>query len=250
MKILDLVPITVDVWTPESGAYIRQHLHRDTEVVTRRLVHGPASIEGEYDEVLAGPEIVAMCGEAEKEGFDAVFVDCFGDPAVRAARECCDIPILGGFEPALYYSLGLADKIGIVTVLPHVVSMLDGLIAKNHLEGRVVSLRHVNIAVLDLHSIDPLVAAVVKQARKAVEADGAGAVVLGCTAIVGVAEAVGERLANEGLSVPVIEAAQAALMLLETHVRMGWRHSRRTYLPPRAKDRTWWPGDGAEPMQA
>jgi allantoin racemase len=245
MRILDLVPITTDLWTDEVAAYVAKHLHPDTEVVPKRLAHGPGSIEGEYDEVLAAPEIVAYCRQAEADGFDAVFIDCFGDPAVRAARECVDIPVFGGFEPAVYAALGMADKIGIVTVLPHVVSMIEGLIAKTGLKDRVVSLRYVDIAVLDLHEMDALVSSLVVQAKAAVEHEGVGAVVLGCTAMVGVTEAVQAELAKQGCRIPVVEAAQAALITLETYVRMGWRQSRQTYMAPRAKSRRWWPGDEA-----
>ncbi|MDR1431587.1 MAG: aspartate/glutamate racemase family protein [Propionibacteriaceae bacterium] len=243
MKILDLIPITTNLWSDDVAAYVTKHLLPDTEVVPKWLTHGPGSIEGEYDEVLAAPEIVSYCQQAEAEGYDAVFVDCFGDPAVRAARECVDIPVFGGFEPAIYSALGMADRIGIVTVLPHVVSMLDGLIAKTGMRERIVSLRYVNIAVLDLHELSGLVASLVAQAKQAIENERVGAIVLGCTAMVGVKEAVAEELQNQGYQVPVIEAAQAGLIMLESYVRMGWKQSRLCYLPPRPKSRSWWPGN-------
>ncbi|MDR1386583.1 MAG: aspartate/glutamate racemase family protein [Propionibacteriaceae bacterium] len=244
MRILDLVPITTNLWTDQVAAYVTRPLLPTTEVVPRWLEHGPASIEGEYDEVLAAPEVVMACRQAERDGFDAVFVDCFGDPGVRAAREVVSIPVFGGFEPAVHYALGLADKIGVVTVLPHVVSLLNGLIAKAHLGDRVVSLRHVDIAVLDLSGLERLTDALVEQAELAIEREGVGAIVLGCTAMVGVQEAVEARLRADGHPVPVVEAAQASLLMLETFVRQGWTQSRATYLPSRPKARTWWAEGG------
>ena len=62
-----------------------------------------------------------------------------------------------------------------------------------------------------------------------IRSGGAEAVVLGCTAMMGVAERVRANLLNEGYDVPVIEAAQAALTLLETYVRMGVKQSRIAY---------------------
>jgi allantoin racemase len=243
MKILNILPITSDIWTKEMDEYVTKFLLPETRVVTKRLTHGPASIECEYDEVLAMPEILSMCKEAEKEGFDAVFIDCFADPAVRAARECVNIPVFGGFEPAVFYALGISDKIGIVTVLPEVVSMLHGLIKKESLQDRITSLRYVSIPVLDLGGLDKLTAALIAESKKAIDEDGVGAIVLGCTAIVGVKEAVEKGLRESNYNTVVVEAAQASLMMLETFARMGLRHSRITYLPPPKKDRVWWDGD-------
>jgi allantoin racemase len=242
MKILNIVPITSDIWTGEMDNYVRKFLLPDTEVVSRCLKHGPASIESAYDEVLASPEVVMFCKQAEQEGFDGVFVDCFGDPGVKAARECVSIPVFGGFEPAVYYALGIADRIGIITVLPDVLSMLNGLIAKEGMRERVTSLRYVSIPVLDLSGLDKLITALIDEGKKAISEDGVGAIVLGCTAMVGVKEAVEAGLKSAGYDVTVLEAAQASLIMLETYVRMGYRHSRLNYLPPREKARTWWGG--------
>jgi len=244
MKILNILPITSNIWTDAINDYVTKNLLPGTEIVTRVLTHGPVSIESEYDEAYAVPEVVFMCVEAEKEGFDAVFVDCFGDPGVRAARERVKIPVFGGFEPAMLFALGMADKVGIVTVLENVVPMLDGLIAKEGLERRVSSLRYVSIPVLDLDGLEKLTAALIDESKKAINEDGAGVIVLGCTGMIGVKEAVAQGLADAGRPVPVVEAAQASLMMLETFVRMGYKHSRKTYLSPPNKKRLWWDGTG------
>ncbi|WP_010255595.1 aspartate/glutamate racemase family protein [Treponema primitia] len=249
MRLLNIVPITTDIWNTEYDTYCRKYLLPDTKVETKKLTHGPASIESEYDEALAVPEVVFLCREAEKEGFDAVFINCFGDPGVRAARERVHIPVFGGFGPAIFYSLGIADRIGIVTVLPDVVSMLRGLIAKEGLKERVTSLRYVSIPVLDLSGIEKLISALITESKKAIDEDGVGSIVLGCTAMIGVKEAVEKGLRADGYNTVVIEAAQASLMMCETYVRMGLSHSRITYMPPRDKERFWWTGDGVLPIK-
>jgi allantoin racemase len=249
MKILNVLPITSDIWTDEMDKYVTKYLLPDTKTVVKILRHGPASIEGEYDEVLAMPEIVFLCKEAEKEGFDGVFVNCFGDPGVRAAREAVNIPVFGGFEPAVFYALGISDKIGIVTVLPEVVSMLRGLVRREGLESRIPSLRYVNIPVLDLSGLDKLVAALIAESKRAIDEDGAGTIVLGCTGMVGVKEAVEKGLGEGGYNTTVIEAAQASLILLETFIRMGWNHSKLTYMPPRQKERFWWDGEAVRGIE-
>jgi allantoin racemase len=121
--------------------------------------------------------------------------------------------------------------------------MLNGLIRREGLESRIPSLRYVNIPVLDLSGLDKLIAALIVESKKAIDEDGVGTIVLGCTAMVGVKEAVEKGLRADGYNTTVIEAAQASLILLETFIRMGWNHSKITYMPPRQKDRLWWSGE-------
>ena len=59
------------------------------------------TIECEYDEVYSAPQVVSLA-VAEANGVDGVFVNCFGDPGVRAVREKLKVPVFGGFEPAIY----------------------------------------------------------------------------------------------------------------------------------------------------
>ncbi|MDR1074518.1 MAG: aspartate/glutamate racemase family protein [Treponema sp.] len=243
MKILNIIPIISDIWTDEMQKYVTKDLLPTTEVVSKNIKHGPASIEGEYDEALAVPEALFLTKKAEKEGFDAVFIDCFGEPGVRAARELVNIPVFGGFEPAIFYALGVADRIGIVSVLPEVAPLIREVVAREGLQSRIPSIRYVNIPVLSLEDIEKLAAALIKESVKAIDEDHVEMIVLGCTAMVGVKERVEEGLKSEGYDVVVIEAAQAALMMLETYVRMGLKHSVYTYPAPREKKRTWWGGD-------
>jgi len=242
MKLLNLVPIIGgdQWWNDEMSAYTCKYLRPDTQVETWSLQHGPGSIEGEYDEMLATPETVFLCEKAQKEGFDGVFINCFGDPGVRAAREVVDIPVFGGFEPVMQMALGVADKIGIITVIPHPVSMIRAGVAKARFDERVVCVRNINVPVLDLADHKKVVSALVEQAVQAINMDLAQAIVLGCTGFVDVAEAVQDQLRDKGYDTVVLEAARSAMMMLEVYAAMGLRHSRLTYLPPREKERTWW----------
>ena len=112
MKLLDIVPVTTPgLITPEMEAYINKYLGKDTVMDITQITRGTASIECEYDEAMCAPDIIARCIEAEKAGYEGVFINCFGDPGVRAARECVRIPVFGGFEPVMHLALGLADVV-------------------------------------------------------------------------------------------------------------------------------------------
>ena len=150
MKIKNIIPVTGPVITPEMIKYIRKYLSPDTELSTSQIKVDTPSIECEYDEAMAGPDVLRLCKEAEAEGCDGIFINCFGDPAVKAARELVNIPVLGGFEPAMHLALGLADKIAIISVMKNVLPMIEGEVAKSHFDGRVCCVRSIDIPVEEL----------------------------------------------------------------------------------------------------
>lgn len=235
IKIKNIIPVTGDVITPEMVEYIRKYLSPDTELISSQIKEGPPSIECAYDEAICAPDVLRLCREAEEEGCDAIFINCYGDPAVRAAREYVNIPVFGGFEPSLFLCMGLADNIAIITVMKNVLPMLEGNTARAHFDGRVCCVRSIDIPVEDLKQHDKVVAALVEESVKAINENGAQAVSLGCTAMVDVAEDVQAALKERGYEIPVIEAAQAAVMLLEVEARMHLLQSRITYMRPPAR---------------
>ncbi len=235
MKYLNLIPVP----NPELAQEIEKAMHgaasEGTILDMTTVDYGPASIEGEYDEALSAAAIMDKC--AKVGAYDGVFVNCFGDPGVRAAREYLGVPVFGGFEPPILLALGLADKIGIVTVLKNVVPMIQGNIKKAGWEDRVPSVRVVNIPVLDLEKADDLVDAIAQEAKNAIEIDGVEAIVLGCTGMAGAAEKIHGYLLEAGYDVPVIDPTFAAIKLLEVYGALGLKPSRLTYMPIRDKER-------------
>ncbi len=235
MKILNVIPCNSDIFTPEMEKYVCRFLSEDTVVDSERLYEGTPSIEGAYDEVINSPYAVDIAKKGEKNGYDAIFMNCFGDPGVAAARECVDVPVFGGYEPAVLVAMGLADKIGIVTVVPNVVEPITRHTAAERFEGRVVSISDIGIPVLELSDHKKLCTAVLNESIKVIKEKGVQAIVLGCTGVVNVTEEVKKALCEEGFDIPVIEAAQSALMMLELYAKMGLSQSRLAYLKPTEK---------------
>lgn len=200
---------------------------------------GVRSVASRYGIALAAPAIVAEVTRAAKSGSDGVFVDCAGDPAVRAAREVVDVPVVGGFQPALLTALSLGHRVAVVTVLPSVVPIFHELVREQGLTERCRSVRAVNTSVLALHDREALVDRLFTEASQAVAAGEADVIVLGCTGFLGVATALSERLADEGPYTPVVDPTGAAIASLETAVRLGLRPSRTQYAPP--PEMTWLP---------
>ena len=222
VRIKQVVPVTGDFLLDQATRdYIGKYLAPDTVVDVEVIPEGQYSIESEYDEAVNAPQVV-------------IYVDCFGDPGVRAARECVSIPVFGGFEPAMLMAMGLGDKIGIVTVLKNVIPLIEGNIAKAHLDGRTTKVRAVNMPVADLENTEKLIENLVPECIRSIE-DGASVIVLGCTGMIDVAENVQARLLAEGFDVPVVEAAGAALNTVEMYAKMKLKHSGLTYMAPPEK---------------
>jgi allantoin racemase len=237
MKLTVVIPIISDALTEHVQTEVAGWVAPGTEVEVRRIARGTASIESEYDEALSAPGILAEVEAAAAGGADGIFITCFGDPAVHAAREVVDVPVVGGFEPAVLTALSLGEQVGIVTVLPNVVPMLHGITRRYGLTERVGSIRVVDIPVLSLDEPDVLLDRLAEQAAAAIAAQEADVIVLGCTGMIGVAAALQERLAKDGVFVPVVDPTGAAVLWLESSVRLGVRPSRTTYMPPPAKAR-------------
>lgn len=208
-----------------------------TSVDVVSIDSGPASIESEYDEVLAGPGILKCVEDAVEDGVDGLFITCFGDPAVGASREIADFPVVGGYEPAVLTALSLGERVGIVTVLRNVVPILHRLAAQYGVAGRVATPRVVDIPVLGLHDQDQLIAALKREALQLLDSHEADVIVLGCTGMMGTAKRLQGALSDAGYSVPVVDPTAAAIKWLESSASMGLKPSRTTYMPPPAKER-------------
>ena len=237
ITLLDVVPVTAPgILSDIMIRDMEKYLMPTTKAKHVQITEGPVTIESEYEDALAAPEVVKTAiDEYNKGDVDAVFVNCFGDPGVRAAREALEIPVFGGFEPAIHIALGLGDKIGIVTVLKNVVPMLRGAVHRAGLGTRVTTIRTLNIPVLELENMELLMSSLYDECKKAIEDDGVEVLVMGCTGIVGIDDAMKSKLLADGYDVPVLEAGACAMTMAELYARMGLKPSRLTYMKPREK---------------
>lgn len=232
MKILSIVPEVKDITTSAMVAHMKMCLSPGVQLVHRSVETGPEVVESEYDMAFAIPDLIAQCVQAEKDGFDGIFINCCGDPGVRAIRECVDIPVIGGTEAATYLGLCCADRIGIVTILPNVVPSLHKSIAVAGLQDRIVSVRCVEVYLQKLADSGIPFADFLQECIKAIEQDGVEALIIGCTAMFETADRLQQALSERGYDVPVLDPAQCGPALLETLIRLQVKASRITYMRP------------------
>ena len=210
----------------------------DTEIGVARVEKGSVSIENEYDKSIAVPHILQKVKEAEEEGYDAVFITCFGDPGIAAARELVNIPVIGTFQANAMMASLVSEKFSVVTVLDDVIPALDNLIRIQSLKGRLASIRSVNIPVLELHEDpDGALNKLTDESIKAVKEDGAQSILLGCGGFTGMAEELQNRLKNKGLIIPVLDPGKTALKVTEAAADLKLYNSKSAYPSPRDKER-------------
>jgi allantoin racemase len=209
----------------------------DTKVSFVILDHGPETIEGAFDEAFAVPDMITKVIQAEQDGCDAVVIDCMGDPGLAAAREAVSIPVLGPAQTAMHVASMLGHKFSVVTVLRRLHPLIDNLARVYGVSVNMASVRSVGIPVIELEK-DPghLCRGLVEQSVLAVQEDGADVIILGCTGMDGLAEAIQKGLEAAGYAgVQVIDPVAAAIAVSKSLLRCGLSHSKHAYGSPRSK---------------
>jgi allantoin racemase len=233
-----VTPITTEGFT--EPAIFESIAFDGTTVSQVSIDKGPASIEGEFEEALAVPDTLAKILEAERDGIDAVVIDCMGDPGLAPGREAVDMLVLGPCQTAMHVAALLAHNFSVITVLDTLVVFFEDLATRYGLKEELVSVRSVDIPVLELEDdMDRLNRALLDESIKAIEEDGAHSLIFGCTGLKGCSTELTRGLGQRGYgNVPVIDPVLAAFKVAEALVGLGLTHSKRTFPPPRSKEIT------------
>ena len=234
MRIKVIVPVSIELWNKGVEDAYNKVKDPNTEITVVNLTRGPESIEQYYDIAWSELETLKEVEKAEEEGYDAVIIYCFSDPALFAAREKLTIPIVGLRESALHIALILGRKFSIIGVgsKNSEGKTLDA-VRMYGLEPKLASIRTVDFTVLDIaNEMEKIKQALLKEAKHAVENDGAEVIVLSCGSLIGLG-----KWLQEQLGVPVIEPGLIALKIAEDLVKLGLSHSKISFRNPHKKRR-------------
>jgi allantoin racemase len=223
MKIRLINPNTSVAMTAAMLRAARAVAAPGTHIVAVSPPEGPPSIEGWYDEALAVPGLLAEVLSGERDGSHGYVVACFGDPGLYAAREIAHGPVVGIAEAAMHAASLIAPGFSVVTTLARTSSMAWHLADRYGMRRFCRNVRATDIPVLELER--PGSAArrrIVDECRRALDEDGAEAIVLGCA---GMAELAADIQSEIGA--PVIEGVAAAVKMVEALVGIGLRTSKR-----------------------
>lgn len=220
-KILVINPVATDEWNVSDKNYFEKIISKDTLVEVVNIEKGPAYIESFYDESFAVPDILRIVKE-KKNFYDGIMINCFADPGVYAAREVCDIPVVGPGESAMLTAVLLGHKFSIVSVKKNVVPIFEMKARLLGITGRLASVEFIDISVNNLEkNRDEAVKRIVAAADKAVKEKYAEVIILGCTGMLSLYTQV-----REEIIVPVVEPAATAVKLLEKLIELRLSHNK------------------------
>lgn len=205
------------------------------EVSHAEILTGPASIESEFEVAVSVPGTVAEIIRAQNEGVDAVVIDCMGDPGLRASREVVSIPVLGPCETGMHVAAMLGHRFSVLTVMRRLRASFENTAAIAGLSTKLASVRSVDIPVLELEQdLEHTKAMLVQEGVRAVEEDGAEALIFGCTGLMGCAASLRDGLLAKGIDVPVVDPIPTAVSVAAALVRANLSQSKFTFpMPPR-----------------
>ncbi|NOI30379.1 hydantoin racemase [Vibrio coralliilyticus] len=236
-RLLVIIPISEAGARPFIEAFKREiepirdpNVHVDYQALGDRAT---PFIQSRAAELWDGRDIARVALEAERDGYDGLFINCFGEPAVEAVKEIVDIPVVGGFAPAMMNAAMVSSRFSIVTVVSSVVPMLWDLARQWGMANHLASVRQAGIPVEKLDNKIELQQALLAQSLSAIRDDQAEAIVLGCTGMLEVNQWLTDALEDElGRYVPVVAPVGAAIGMLQSLMSNRLRASRITYEPP------------------
>jgi allantoin racemase len=210
-------------------AYARSVCSPGTTVVLR-LVEISAPLPADFSRFSLYPAgILQRVKEAEKEGFDAVLIDCFTDSGLEAAKIAVNIPVVAPAESSLHISCLLADKFGWIIPMDEGIPFHWRQVKNYGMADRVTSIKGLNLSLLEIHrKKDDAETKLIKLAQELLDS-GAQLISIGCT---GILPALGIGSAMElskKIGVPVIDPLAIALKTAETLVSLNLRQSSLAY---------------------
>jgi allantoin racemase len=232
MRIKYIVPFPFDdVGIANRAAQVpTEILGPDTHVECVAVRNSSTLVDSYYDALVFEMYITEAGLRAEEEGYDAVIMDTVSDSGLYALRSRLSIPVIGpGLVSYLVGSM-LARRFSIVTMWHKWTHLYEKNLAVYDLKQKCASVRAVDIPP-DVEALftgkeDEMFQKLTAEAQKAIDEDGAGAILLGSTTM----HQAGEYMAAH-LPVPVINPGPVAIKITEALVLLGLTHSKVDFEP-------------------
>jgi len=226
MKIMFINPVGTDAYDQHMLSIIESVRRKDIQPSVVHLPKGPNHLEYHYYEHLIAQDMLNEIRRAEAEKFHAVVIGCFYDPGLREAREIVSIPIIGPAESTMLVACSLGHKFSILVGRRKWIPKMEDNARMYGLRERLASIRPLEIRVVEMAAEqERMKTAALREARAAVQQDGAEVIVMGCTMESGFAEETSRALGVPILD-PVITSWKFAEMQADMYSSLGVSHSK------------------------
>ena len=176
------------------------------EILCETLREGPAGIETqEHVESVTLPlrRRVEAAGDV-----DAFVIACYSDPGLHVAREGTASPVFGIAECGVLTALTRADRFGVIAIKSRSIPRHIRYLRQMGLMDRLAGERPLEMSVAESASGEGTLQRMIAVGRELRDADGAGAIVMGCAGM-----ARHRRPLEDALGIPVIDPTQAAVAM-------------------------------------
>ena len=123
--------------------------------------------------------------EAERQGYDAIFISCNLDIGLYECRQMCDIPVTATLEAAALTAHAMGRRFSLLSVDDQNGQIQKMMLEQYQLARGLVSVRSFGIDATDLYadrnSSEEISRTVLDVARRCIEEDGAEGLISGCT---------------------------------------------------------------------
>lgn len=215
-RLLIVNPNTSEEMTRSISMAAAEAVSPDVSFTVVNPQRGLPGIEGFYDGAIAASQVLKLVREGEAAGYDGFVIACFDDIALDAARSIATGPVIGTCQAGITACAAISSRFSIVTTVANATPVIRDLVGRYGMSSRC-TVRAADIRVAESKSessSDRIKLAV----RKALEEDGAEAIVLGSASMSGRAS-----LLSAEFDCPVVDGVAAAVGMADflTRIRLN-----------------------------
>jgi len=238
-KIMFINPVGTGAYDQHILSIIERVRREDAYPTVIHLSKGPDHLEYHYYEHLVTDDMLKEIRRAETQGFDAAVIGCFYDPGLREARELVRMPVVGPAESTMLVACTLGHKFSILVGRRKWLPKMMDNARMYGLRERLASIRPLGIRVTEMLAEQKrLKESAAREARAAVEEDGAEVIIMGCTLESGFADEMSKALGVPMLD-PVITSWKFAEMQADMYSSLGISHSKAYGYESPPKEEGW-----------
>jgi allantoin racemase len=206
----------------------------ETEISFEYTPDAPPVIESAYEDAFSAVFVIQAAIRAERDGKDAIIINCTADTGLEACRECVSIPVVAPTMATMHLAAQLTHRFSVITFLERVNKRFEEMAWRYGLHHKLASVRSIELPVKNIITTDisRLANDLFSTGLQCYQADGAHGVILGCTDFELAAEALKGKFMEAGVDILLLEPSLVSLRLAETLVSMGIGQSKLTYPKP------------------
>jgi allantoin racemase len=179
------------------------------------------------------PGILKRLMKAEKEGYKAAIIGCFGDPGLHGARQILSIPVLGPGETSLAVASTLGEKILLIEPGEEFVFATECMIRAYGYTNRVVGVYAtdfgVECCIPGSDEAEEISRRIGADICSKVEQTGAHVIVLGCIGFNQFTDIVKTAIEEKGFQCPIVEPGIVTMHYARFLLGLGLNESRQMF---------------------